>query len=191
MNSRLIFKKSSKFELGAICVDQFWLLQAERRGDASKQVPYELEYASDGMDDDVRIVYVEDPISECTYVIVSGTDIAKATTLIQEKIPTWTAEEMFAAWKEAPHDTAQILAILRIGVGAPFSYDANFAKYLGEGLSNSDPAVREATLAAIGYRDWPEFDSELKRIAENDESERCRNRAAYMLEVSARERTLS
>lgn len=89
MNSRLIFRKSSKFELGTICVDQFWLLQAERRGDPSKQVPYELEYASDGMDDDVRIIFVEDPISECikfSRSFGSGSERRSATTQILRNI---------------------------------------------------------------------------------------------------------
>jgi hypothetical protein len=188
MNRRLIFKTKSAVSLGAICVDQFWLLEARRQGDPARQTPFELEYASDGMGDDVRLIYVEDPIAECAYVIVSGADMGVACDLINEKIPTWTDEELFEDWHNAPHDTAQILAILRIGVAAPFNYAEEFAKHLREGISNRDPAVREAALAAIGYRDWPEFDEELKRIAREDDSERCRNRAAHMLEVSERER---
>jgi hypothetical protein len=60
---RLVFKTNSKVELGAICVNNFWMLQARRRGDREHQIPFELEYASD--EENIRLVYVEDPISEC------------------------------------------------------------------------------------------------------------------------------
>jgi hypothetical protein len=188
MTERIVFKDSADSAIGKICMQKFWLLRAWRKGNVEKQVPDELEYASDGTFDDVRLVYVEDSISECCYAIVSGADAEAAKTLIRRKIPYWTPEEMFEAWKSAPHDTAQILAILRIGVGAPATYEESFACYFREALAHADESIREAALAALGYQDWPEFDDELKHIAECDSSERCRNRAAYMLEVSKEER---
>jgi hypothetical protein len=146
-----------------------------------------LEYASDSAD--IRLTYVEDPISECTYVIVSGRDQEGAIRIIEKKLKVWTDQEIFEAWTQATNDSAQISAILRLGVAAPFEYDEEFAKYLNDGLSNTNAEVREATLAAIGYRDWPEFDSVLKNITERDSNERCRKRAAHMLEVRSLERS--
>ena len=183
---RLIFKEPSKMALGDISVEKDWLLWARRPGDPANQVPFELEYRSE--EEDVTVIYVDDPIAECSYAHVSGRDMANACEVIRGKIPVWTDKELLNDWDEAPHDSAQIAAILRIGVGAPSEYDEGFAERLRAALARSDPAVREAALAAIGYTEWPEFDEALVEILESDPDERCRKRAAHMLEVRESER---
>ncbi|SRR6266496_1450743 len=183
---RLIFRKHSKVEFGAVCMNNDWLLRARRPGDLEKEIPFELEYAAE--DEDIKLVYLEDPIAECSYVVVSGAQMDHAREIIRKKLPIWSDDELLQDWRKAPHDTAQILAILRIGVGAPFRCDGRFAETLKEGLAHADSAVREASLAAVGYTEWPEFDQSLKDIAQNDSSERCRKRAVYMLQVRERER---
>lgn len=186
-NRRIIFKNSEgEVTITSLSVDGGWDLVEMVRADPDNQIPYELHFKS--YKEDVEVVYVEDPISECSYAIVSGEDMDATCLLIEEKTECWTAEEMFSDWEKAPHDTAQILAILRIGVGAPYEYDERFANKLKEGLASDDNQVREATLAAIGYRDWQEFDSLLEDVAANDPDERCRTRAAVMLEIRERER---
>jgi len=183
---RLVFKTNSEDELGAVCVNNFWMLEAQRLGDAARQIPLEVEYAS--YEVDIRVVYVDDPISECAYAVVSGADRDKACELIQKETETWSDEEVLEAWRAAPHDSAQISAILRVGVAAPFAHDEGFAKVLKEGLDSEDRAVREAAIAALGYRGWIEFDPVLKNIVEHDADERCRNRAALMLTVREQDR---
>lgn len=184
--ARLIFKEYSEVAFGAVCVRNFWYLQAKHDGNSAEQTPTELHYAS--LDEDLRLIYVEDPIADCSYVIVSGAEMNKACAIIRKKLPIWSDAELFESWHQAPHDSAQIAAILRIGVAAPSEYDETFAALLKEGLGNQDAAVREAALAGIGYTQWPEFDDELKKLAANDTDERCRKRAKFMLEVRARER---
>jgi len=188
-NRRIIFKLASAVDIiRKLSANYFWHLTKLIRADPENQIPYELHIKSD--DDDFEVIYVEDPISECNYVIVSGEDQEKACSLIQENIEFWTSDEMFSAWANALNDTAQILAILRIGVGAPYEYDKLFTVKLMEGLEHTDASVREAALAAVGYREWDEFDAILKIIVENDSDERCRNRAEFMLGIRKKERTL-
>lgn len=188
-NRRIIFKLANAVEIiRKLSTNYFWHLTKLNRADPENQIPYELHIKSD--DDDFEVIYVEDPISECNYVNVSGEDMEKACSLIQENIEFWTPDEMFSAWDNAQNDMAQILAILRIGVGAPYKYDKLFTVKLIEGIEHTDASVREAALAAVGYRDWDEFDEILKNITESDSDERCRNRAEFMLEIRKKERTL-
>lgn len=185
--TRIVFKSNEEAQtIRTLSVNHFWTLTKLVRADPENRIPYELHFKAD--EGDLEVVYVEDPISECSYAIVRGDDAEGGCALIREKARYWTAEEMFADWDGAPHDTAQILAILRIGVGAPEQYDARFAGKLKEGLASEDYRVREATLAAIGYADWKEVDAVLKDIAEHDPHERCRNRAAVMLQIREEER---
>jgi hypothetical protein len=187
-NRRIIFKSNDAVNIiRQLSVKYFWNLERLVRADPENQIPYELYFKEDG--GDTEIVYVEDPISECSYVIISGSKIDEICSVIEEKTEFWTCEEMFADWDNAQNDSAQIQSILRIGVGAPYEYDEQFACKLEEGLADGDRAVREAALAAIGYRDWQEFDPILGEIAKNDPDERCRNRAAIMLEIRERERS--
>ena len=186
-NRRIVLKDNeAETKLCALSVDHFWDLKEMIRADRANDVAYELHFESS--ENGVLIKYVVDPIAECSYVIVSGHNISDACNLIEEKIEHWSAREIFDSWEKAPHDTAQILAILRIGVAAPFEYDEKFAAKLKEGIANHNAEIREATLAAIGYRDWKEFDQVLSYTAEKDPDERCRNRAAIMLEIRNRER---
>jgi hypothetical protein len=180
---RLVFKTNGEARLSAICVRNSWGMVAQRLGDPERQIPLELEFASDEDDGDIRIVYVDDPISECSYVVVTGADKDKACKLITDKAETWSDEEALEAWRDAPHDSAQIEAILRVGVVAPHAYSERFAQVLKQALANEDRAVREAAVAAVAYRDWRELDASLQSIADGDSDERCRNRARLMLEV--------
>lgn len=170
----------------SLSVDYFWDLIEMIREDELNSVPYELHFKSD--DSDLAVNYVVDPNSECVFVSISGEGKELAAENIMEKVGHWTAEEMFDSWDHADNDTKKILSILRIGVGAPQEYEVQFATKFAEGIASGDRAVREATLSAIGYRDWPEFDPVLQEVADTDEDARCRQRASIMLEIRGRER---
>jgi putative acetyltransferase len=184
---RILFKKkSAKIALGAICVQEFWMLLARKARDRARRVPFELHYASD--DEDIQVSYVEDPIADCRYVIVTGQKEERACKLIRQRIPTWSNAGLFEAWDEASRASDRVAAILKIGVAAPSSFERRFAKRLKEGLADENSAVREASLAAIGYQDWPELDPVLRKVARDDTDDRCRKRAAVMLDIRAKER---
>lgn len=184
---RIVFKSADEVSnVRKVAVNHFWDLVRYTSPDPENYIPYELYLKAD--EGDIDVVYVDDPISECSYVIVSGEDKDDAIALIKENTEFWSAEEMFSAWERASTDTEKILALLRIGVGAPYKYDEHFAVRLKEGLSSNYEQVREAALAAIGYRDWNEFDSNLLDVAENDPSENCRYRADMMLKIRKEER---
>lgn len=187
---RLVFKdRDAKNTLGAICVNNYWFLDAEIRADHDNGVPYELEYfARNG---DLRVNYIEDFVAECSYVVLRGESAAadRAAHMISEAIPVWSDEEVLSAWREACGVTDRCLAILRVGVAAPPSYDKPFATCLHDALASDKEDVREAALAAIGYRNWPELDDTLARVARTDKSERCANRASVMLEIRQGERS--
>lgn len=90
---------------------------------------------------------------------------------------------MFGSRANALHDRAKVLAISRIGVGAPYEYDEQFARKLEKGLLDGDESVWKAALAAGAYRDWPGSIKPKKKYADHDSKERCRKCAAYMMEV--------
>ena len=177
---RIVFKdQDAETKLCALSVDHSWDLEEMIQANHAEGVAYELRFKSFKVDVSVR--YVADPIAECSYAIVSGRSLDETCALLEEKIAHWSKQELFDDWNNAPHDKAQILAILRIGVAAPFDYEESFALTLEQGLVHENSEVREATLAAIGYRDWREFDQLLGNAATNDPEERSRNRAAIML----------
>jgi hypothetical protein len=149
-------------------------------------VPFELHYASD--DEDIQVKYVEDPIADCRYAIVTGQAEKKACKLIREQSATWSDAELFEAWDKASRAGHRIAAILKIGVAAPTSFERRFAKRLKEGVADEDRAVREASLVAIGYQDWPELDALLRKVAKDDMDDGCRKRASIMLDIRAKER---
>jgi len=181
-------KRDVEAMFGAICVNQFWLLTAQRRTDMGETCPlFELDYQS--RSEDIKLTYSEDPITECKFVTVSGADRDKACALIQKQMDTWTADEMIEAWKAAPHDSARISAVLRLGVGAPCEYDARFAQLLREALTDQDRAVRDAAVVAAAYTRWPELDGDIEAMAAHDSDETCRERARILLEGAREERS--
>ncbi|MGC4067408.1 MAG: hypothetical protein QM784_22735 [Polyangiaceae bacterium] len=119
-HTRLVLKAPDETTFGAICVANFWLLRAERRGDPEKQLPFELVHAS--RNGDIQVTYVDDPIADCTYVIVEGAAHAEGCRILRRKLSVFSQEELFSLWDEAPHDSAQIAAILKIGVAAPLEF---------------------------------------------------------------------
>jgi hypothetical protein len=199
MKRRIVFKQEADRKVGsvdpqsprennfnAICVRRFWMLKALRRGDPERQIPKELDYASG--EEDIKLTLVEDPVSECQWVDVTGKDGDKACAIILEKMDVWNDDEMLEGWRKGIDDNARIMAILRIGVGAAASHDERFAAAFREALADRDRAIREAAVHAVACANWPALDPDLTAIAANDEDERCRNRAAFMLEALRRQR---
>jgi len=186
-DQRIIFRsKDAVNVVRRLSVNCCWDLECLIRADTENQVPYELHFKAE--DGDLQVAYVEDPISECSYVIISGQDQNEASSLVKEKADYWTREEILSAWNSARNDTEKILSVLRVGVAAPYEYQAQYADALVKGISNEDSNVREASMVAIGYRDWKEFDSVLEEMSDKDPDEQCRKRAKIMLEIRNRER---
>jgi hypothetical protein len=182
----LVLKQPSAIAVGTVCVENWWPLVYQWRGEPEEETPYVVKYASHS--NDVELLYIEDPVSECAYVVVDGSAWKKACDAITEQIEVWSTEEMFEELRKAANDTEKILAILRIGVGAPRDYDESFARRLRLGLADEDSAIREAAIAAFAYRIWPELDAELEEISKHDPNEDCRMRASLVLEGRLAER---
>jgi hypothetical protein len=179
---RLVFKSTQGLnQLRCLVVDENWDFTKIVPADTEKQIPYQLFYWIES--DDVSVVYVDDLISECEFVILTGEDITNVETLIRSKVEIWSTEDIFQSWENADNDTACILAILRLGVAAPSQFDEEYAQRLLESLASGDEGVREASLAAIGYTNWRDLDCQLKDIALNDPDRNCRIRAELMLEI--------
>lgn len=148
------------------------------------RLAYEEVWVTPNADAPIAAVnYVEDPISNLRYLVVSGSDVPGAASGFAGLLPIYTSDELL---HDALHATAhndQVRAINRLAIGFA-EFDPNVFVIIGTFATKAEnPLLREAAVNAIGFRAWPEFREGLKVIAAEDPAENVRRRASMLLSV--------
>ena len=149
--------------------------EPERKGDS-----YEEAWANS--DQTQALSYVEDGISDQSFVTVRGRDRDELALEVTRKIPTYYDSELVdRAYHEADHD-AQVTNLYRLAIAFP-DYDPEVAHIFERFATEPpNPLLRRAALEAMVYRAWPENRSILERVAKDDADTEVRERAEELLE---------
>jgi hypothetical protein len=148
--------------------------EPEGKGDS-----YEEAWANS--DQTQALSYVEDGISDQSYVTVRGRDIDDLALEVTRKIPTYYDSELVdRAYHEADHD-AQVTNLYRLAIAFP-DHDPEVAHIFETYATEPpNPLLRRAALEAMVYRAWPENRSVLERVAKDDADAAVRARAQELL----------
>lgn len=132
------------------------------------------------VDDNLRIIFTKDGLSDCEYVQIFGDEpesVGDTAEAISE-IGTYGYDELLQAYRSADRIEEKSLHLIRVGVGAPPTADEEFCDCIIEALTSHQPKMREAGLWAASFyamrRFFPfvqdialtEIDEEIKETAE-------------------------
>jgi hypothetical protein len=166
-------------ELASACN---WELVADRPGDPDEGVLRELEWQADPA---VQVAYTEDDMSPNAFVTVGGSDAVKTSAItaqVQEGLKFWSLRDL-CRLVDIVKDPVKIgLAVLRLGLGSPYSYDSEVFQRITSALTHEDRRTRDMAIWATTYSPWPEYLPSLREVAENDPVSKLRERARFTVE---------
>jgi hypothetical protein len=126
------------------------------------------------------IHYIDDPISGTRFVWVRGSQLRELLFEIDGRLPTYEPEELIEMLDEADDNNELVDALFRLAVGFP-SFDMRVFQIFEAYSSHQSALIREATVQAIAYRLWPESLELLRRISQQDSSDKDREFAKSIL----------
>lgn len=158
-------------------VDQHeWNFEDEH--EASDEAPYHIVWMT--LDRRTRVRYVDDAWLGARYFYFSGRE---AESFAREALAFFDAPSLEALLGAVDALTAQLggaadeasadehrRALSRCAVCAR-EHDGRVAERFERGLAQREPALRFATLQAIGYAEWPELEPLLETAAQDDDEE--------------------
>jgi hypothetical protein len=119
-----------------------------------------------------------------SYVMFFGTDageVREAFERAEAELDVWSLDELVAAARSAsdPDDLAE--AVERAAYGAPEEFDERFFAVINDALRHDDPRAREGGIWAASMAKYPQFQPQIRAIAEADEVEVLREMAAVLV----------
>jgi hypothetical protein len=132
--------------------------------------------------------YIEDITSGHRYVLIEAQNqriVAALAQTLAETITVWTSNDLCTACASAERPQARAQAVLRLGVGAPDTYDQRVYAIVSAALTDPAAEVRDAALWAVAYSSYPEYRSDLQNMAVNDPNPDLRHRAHLTLDAYA------
>ncbi|MFF3872668.1 hypothetical protein [Streptomyces sp. NPDC001978] len=150
--------------------------------DATALAPYEVIW---GKSQDLTLHYREDFLTKSPCAFVTGSDehrVATAARFVEARLEPATVEEILEAADTVQHISADYaLAVLRLGLGAPESFDERFSARIARAAEHPETEVRKAAAWATSYVIWPQFIPLLDQMAGQDSSEDVRRVARKIL----------
>lgn len=152
-------------------------LHQKQEGDGDR-VAYAEMWATE--DKKNAVSYVEDPISGMSYLHFQGPDHRK---LVRElPVSRYPPEEVIEKACMARKHDSRVDAIMRLAITFP-SYDEDAYRIFCAYLEAEHPLLRAATLNAMAYRSWPEFNPLFEKVAREDPDGEVRAQAERLLPV--------
>jgi len=132
-------------------------------------------YVENYLSDDcaVGLIWSEPPVDS------EGEELLRE---IEQGVDVWSVNELLGAIDTAESDVELARALMRAALGAPVDFDPRFLERISRALSHPEPMVRETAVAAMMYPAWPQFRPVLRKVAQEDPSERVLARAMTILE---------
>lgn len=130
--------------------------------------------------------YVEDGASSSSYVYVKGEQPQLTTSIgstVEQELHPWRLLDLWRRVDVAKDPVRLGLALLRLGVAAPHSYEEGTFERIRRGLTHEDERTRDMSVWAITYSPWPEYLSLLEDIAAHDPVPTLRERAELVIEA--------
>lgn len=136
----------------------------------------------------LTIGYYDDARADASCLIIRSerdiVEVREYEAILRQHLDFLEDSDLLAALQESePGKKSQILSLLRLGLGAPFSFDERFFGQLSMAVQNTEPDVRIAALRGITYTEWPQFRPLLQHIASNDSDESVRKLASQIVSV--------
>jgi hypothetical protein len=180
----LLAPRSTEDEVATVAARLNWERLGEILEDSANLVSHEVIW---GRDEKLTLHYSEDLLSRSPHAFVTGDDQAKVdivSRIVEQKLRPATLEEIL----EAADDVAgnipdEMLAVLRLGLGAPLSFDERFFLRIRDAMQSSIFQLRKAAIWATSYVPWPQYIPLLVEVAEHDPIESLRSDARMLLEA--------
>jgi hypothetical protein len=133
---------------------------------------------------DVSLHYIVDAMSGVGYIVLAGQDEGSVAPFAREAVEhldPWKLEELFQAFDGADDARSQAQNALRIGLAAGPEFDDGVFRRISDTYADEEPKVRYAGLWAATYTGYPQFVPPIAEVADNDQEEWVRSRAADIL----------
>lgn len=183
---RLVLKRSpADDEVQQFADELGWPRRFDQPADLERRVHREIAWAAGPA---VSLHYLDDPVSQHSYVVVWGGDrqiVESLASVAEERLGTWTTDELLAAVDNARDSMSLAVSVIRAGLGSPDEFDDRFFRRIKASMSNPDRRVREAAFYATAYTAWPQYLPLLEDAARTD-PDRERRRDAQILVDSFR-----
>ena len=135
----------------------------------------------------LKVFYIDDHVIKVKYLIITGPNSEEAQEDVMESLPSHSIELALVEALEAGDSEAKQASIRRLAVlGAATRADPNILSIFDAAFIDPDPDVRKLAIGASTYPAWREFEPRLELLADKDEDESVRERAARALDRSAR-----
>jgi hypothetical protein len=167
----------------AVVADKLrWPLVGQRLGDDESLLGHEVVW---GKNDGLNLRYQQDALSRSPGVCIMGGDerqVLAASRIVLQALNPATLEELLDASDALAYWPADfMLALLRLGFGAPVEFDDRFFERIQGALRHSLTEVRYASVWATFHTRWPQFEPLLVRAAQDDLDEVVRHAATRVL----------
>jgi hypothetical protein len=175
---RMLLKSNvTRGEIEYMALDLDWQLYTRQEPDPTGH--YVVWVDGEG-DDQSVIIYTEDELAELRYISVEGTNAQAVAEQIKTTVGIYSREELEESVTRASEPEELMPAIRKLGASLSKTFEQWAFDALTKGLGHSDPRVRLATLAAIGFPAWPEFLEPVAKLQETDGDVRVLRRAARL-----------
>jgi hypothetical protein len=136
----------------------------------------------------LTVGYYDEPLAEASCLIVHSVhgpvEVHEFETILTQNLDFVEDSELLAAVSASkPGSRGYILSLLRLGLGAPSSFDQQYFDQLSMAMQNAKPAVRIAVLRGITFTEWPDFRPILQRTATSDSDRSVRELAGRIISV--------
>ena len=133
--------------------------------------------------------YVENNLSDdCCVGLISReefneTELQELLRAVDDYLDTWSIDDLLFQLDGVEIPGYFGRAIIRLGLGAPPEFDQEVFDRIYSATTRAEHMVREVAVAAMMYPAWKQFRPVLRSIAQNDNAENVRARAAFVLAI--------
>jgi len=129
----------------------------------------------------------DDPLAEASCVIVRScralSEVEGIEGVLKMHLPFLEDDEILSLPETSSSTSHRALSVIRLGFGAPLTFDQRFADRISEATGDINAKIRTAALWAITYTEWPEFRPLLSRVAEYDQKRLVKELASQVISV--------
>lgn len=180
---RMVLRKpSAEEEVRQFAESNSWTLVSDRPGDAEAGQRRELVWEAGP---EAQVTYSQDDMSPSSFVTASSASANLTSSLgrwLEEELRPWRVKDLSRLVDVAKDPVRIGLAVLRLGLGAPYEYDEAVFQRMSRGLTHEDGRTRDMAIWATTYSPWPQYRPLLRYIAEHDPEPDLRERARFTLD---------
>ncbi|TCO26413.1 hypothetical protein EV652_107305 [Kribbella steppae] len=178
----LLELQSHESEVAVVADKLGWGLLGVLQENPAGLDPYEVIWGKSAA---LTLHYREDFLTKSPCAFVTGADerqVHTAARLVEARLKPATLDDLLEAADALRHIPADFaLAVLRLGLGSPESFDERFATRIAEAAEHPQEEMRKAAAWATSYMIWTQFIQLLDQLAEHDPSDDVRRVARNIL----------